>query len=539
MRKTSLAILVALSCAVSACGDRPASYEAPVDKSPALFGLDSKVGVLDKSDNRVVLLTPRAGLTLDRASVEIGKNFVRAEVSPDRKRLFVLSAGDAQRKRDTDERPSLTVIEGETARRFSLESPHSGFAIDPLGRWVALFAAPGTSTLPSTFVENPNEIVLVDLEALPEVAVTPRTLRSFGGRPQRVTFSDPLALPGGARRLLVVETDQDLALLDLDNLRAKPERPVITVRLTSGASAAQVKPAGIVIDDGEPGRADDARIGVRLAGLPNVVTLTLAPNDLGAPPEPNTTPNDFRPVPNLTDVGGTPEDIVFVRTDVGVRLAAIVPTTRAAVLVDPETSVTTKVDLPESYSHISIVTKIVGGAGGTDTTLLYGGSGSRGGIAFWSLGRATGEPYRSVEVVPLATSVDSVLDVPPPRPELKVLKSASANGFFVLNLMTRTAAPLETSATPTLHVSPDGQRLWVFKPDSPNLAALSLSDLHPVQLPLDRNINAVFDIENIDGGRALVAIDTRGAVGATVLDALAPDTAASHSYYGLLLEGLK
>ena len=41
-----------------------------------------------------------------------------------------------------------------------------------------------------------------------------------------------------------------------------------------------------------------------------------------------------------------------------------------------------------------------------------------------------------------------------------------------------------------------------------------------------------------DGGRSLVALDNRGAVGATVLDAIAPDTATSRSYYGLLLEDL-
>jgi hypothetical protein len=48
----------------------------------------------------------------------------------------------------------------------------------------------------------------------------------------------------------------------------------------------------------------------------------------------------------------------------------------------------------------------------------------------------------------------------------------------------------------------------------------------------------VFDVARAGGGRSLVTLDTRGAVGATVLDALAPDTAASRSYYGLLLEDL-
>src|SRR5690606_8112246 len=134
------------------------------------------------------------------------------------------------------------------------ESPHSGFAIDPEGRYAALFAAPGQGQ--TAFVENPNEIVIVDLTAPEAEAVTPRTIRSFGGRPQRVTFTKPLSLPGGMRRLLVVETDQDVHLLDLDNVRATPRRPEITVRLTTGSSATALRPAAIVVDDGEPSRND-------------------------------------------------------------------------------------------------------------------------------------------------------------------------------------------------------------------------------------------------------------------------------------------
>ena len=42
-------------------------------------------------------------------------------------------------------------------------------------------------------------------------------------------FTDPLALPGGTRRLLVVQTDRDVALLDLADLSI----PEITIRLTT------------------------------------------------------------------------------------------------------------------------------------------------------------------------------------------------------------------------------------------------------------------------------------------------------------------
>jgi hypothetical protein len=524
-----------LVCAglASACGDRPDRFSVGVDTQVQSFGLTNSVALLDAKEDRVALLTPRAGQDLDRVFLSIGKGAVQAEVSPDLHRLFVLSAGDVPRRKDHDQQPSLNVIENGGVRRFPLAAPHSAFAIDPQGRYVALYAAPTTAQ--TSFVENPNEIVIVDLQAPDNAAVTPRTLRSFGGRPQRVTFTDQLLLPGGPRRLLVVETDQDVHLLDLDNVRATPQRPEITVRLTTGDTAAALSPAGIVVDDGDPKKNDDARIGIRVNNSSSVFTLTLVAASGEPTTEPGTVPNDFHPEPNLTDVGGVPGDIVFVRTTVGLRLAAIVPSTQKAVLVDPTTSITSDVDLPEQYEKISLITNVVGGAAGADTALLYGSPASRG-VAFLSLGKAVGQTYRTVEVVSLATSIGTVEDVPPPRPELKVLEGG--NTFFVLNLTSRTASPLTTLGSPTIHVSADGQRLWAFQKGTSQLAEVTLQDLHPIPLPLDRPINAVFDVARADGGRSLVAIDTRGGVGATVLDALSPDTTASRSYFGILLEGL-
>ncbi|OJY29518.1 MAG: hypothetical protein BGO98_47570 [Myxococcales bacterium 68-20] len=535
--KSKVAVL-GLALAGSACGDRPDVYDAPIETQLQAFALVDRVALLDRPANRVALLTPKAGQELDRRFVGVGRSTVRAEASPDQRRLFVLSAGDVPRRKDKNERPSLTVVEGAGARRFELESPHSGFSIDPKGRYVALFAAPAAGTVQTAFVENPNEIVIVDLEAPADAAVTPRTLRSFGGRPQRVSFTDPLSLPGGQRRLLVVETDQDVHLLDLDNIRATPRRPEITMRLTSGATAASVKPAAIVVDDGDPARNDDARIGVRAANDSSVFMFTLVPAPATqVAEEPGTVLNDFFPEPNQTDVGGIPSDIQFVRTDGGLRLAAVVPTARKAVLVDPTTSITIDVQLTEPYSRMSLITSVVGGAAGADTALLYGSGGSRG-VAFWSLGKTLDKNYRTVEVVSLASSIERVRDVPPPRPELKVLEGQGSGGFFVLNLASRTAAPLTTLAQPTIHVAPDGQRLWAYQRGSLQLAQVTLENLHPIPLPLDRPIDSVFDVVRADGGRSLVALDARGGVGATVLDALAPDTTASRSYYGILLEGL-
>ncbi|HEY8080322.1 MAG TPA: hypothetical protein VIF62_39600 [Labilithrix sp.] len=531
MRKAILAALIA-----TACGGRPDTYDAPIANVQAI-GLDTQVALVDDGAHRVVLLTPLAEQDLARASLPVGKGVIRAEASADGKRLFVLSTGDVVRKKDQNEKPSLTVIENGGERTFTLESPHSGFSIDPEGRYVALFAAPGGTQ--TTFVENPNEIVVVDLDpsVSADQAVTPRTIRSFGARPQRVSFTPTLGLPGGQRRLLVIETDQDISMLDLDHLKDKPQRPEITVRLTSGATAEVNRPGGVVFDDGDPAANDDSRIGVRIEGGSNVFLIQLVAQSPDAKAQdPTQVPNDFTPIVNLTDVGGAPGDIVFVHTDVGLRLAALVPSTKTAVLVDPATSITQNVDLPDAFQKISLITNVVSSASGTDTALLYG-SGSAG-VAFWSLGKAEGQPYRSVEVVALGTPIVSVEDVPPPRPQLKVLDSSGADAFYVLDLTTRTASPLTTLATATLHVARDGQRVWAFQRSQTNLSVVSLQDLHPIPLPLDRPIDSVWDLARADGGRSLVAIDARGAVGATVLDALAPDTTQSKSFYGFLLEDL-
>lgn len=524
-----------LGLVAAGCGDRPEVYDQPITNIQS-FALTDRVAVVDKGGNQVVLLSPKAGQDLERKFIAIGKGAIVSQVSPDQKRLFVLSVGDVPRQKEKNEPASLTIIEGESVRRLTLESPHSGFTIDPEGRYAAIFAAPGQTQ--TAFLENPNEIVIVDLSATDaSAAVTPRTIRSFGGRPQRVTFTKPLLLPGGPRRLVIVETDQDVHLLDLDNIRATPRRPEITVRLTSGTSTTALTPAGVAVDDGEATKNDDARIGVRVSNSSSVFTLTLVPNTATESDEPGSVPNDFRPEVNLTDVGGAPGDIAFVRTDLGLRLAAVVPTTQKVVLFDPTTSITKEVAVNGAFSRISLITNEVGGSVDGDTALLYGPGGSAG-VAFLSLGRAAGQGFRPIEIVSLGSAIETVRDVPPPRPELKVLEATNASGFFVLNLASRTASPLTTLGAPTIHVAADGRRLWAFQRGTSQLSAVTLDNLHPTPVPLDRPIDAVFDVARADGGRSLVAIDARGAVGATVVDALVPDTTASRSYYGLILEGL-
>jgi hypothetical protein len=110
---------------------------------------------------------------------------------------------------------------------------------------------------------------------------------------------------------------------------------------------------------------------------------------------------------------------------------------------------------------------------------------------------------------------------------------ANGGGFFVLDLQKRTASPLNTTIAETVTIAPDGQRMWTFQ--DTNLASVDFKTLSPTPLVTDLPISAAFDVAR-DGGRSLVAMHTTGTVGATVFDALNPDTATSRRIPAILLE---
>jgi hypothetical protein len=529
--RSGMRALCGAAMLAAACGDRPPEWSRSTDGASA-FGLRSAVALVDPSAERVVMLQALEAQGLARAPIALGRNVVNVRPSPHGEKLFVLSAGHRAVIGDDqpDEAPSLTVIDpraDQPTRRYDLDfltDALFGLTIDPIEeRWAVLYAAPGPS---NALVRNPNELVFIDLDQPPgPTAHVARTLFSFGGRPERLTFTGELSLPTGPERLLIVESDQDLSILRLDHL----DVPEITVPLTSATDTRRLTPAGIIVDDGDPARDDDARIGVRLKDDSTVITLELGPAQGG---------NGFLPRPNLTDVGGVPSDIAFVRTDGGLRLAALVPTRSKATLIDPVTNLTTDVMLPTGYRSISLVTQVTGAtATGSDVALLWNGTAAREGVAFWELGQTAGQPYRSIETLTVAAAVDGVLDVPT-KPRLKVLRTAGASAFYVLDLATRTAAPLLTSTPSISHsMSPAGDQVWTFVVGGTEVASTDLTTGHPRSLLIERPVHQVFEVERADGGLAAMVLHASGGFGATIYDATKLDDETRRLYTGLLTEG--
>jgi len=521
------ALVAFATLGTAACETRDAEWSAYIDKTNFVaVGLEGSVAIVDHSADRVLMLPVEGDLTLAPTSIPLGHGFAAARKTDDGTRLFTLSRGDVPRRKTTDEGPSLLVIDGsnnpKVLEKYPLSDPLSGLELDPQSEFAVVFPSASDT---ETFVQNPNELILVKLaEPASATNPVPISLRSFGGRPQAFKFTPELELPGGKRRLLITSTDRDVALVDL----SAPDKPEITVKLTSGADI--LRPAGSAISDGEPGVDTDARIAIRMANDNNVIVMDLLPA-----PEGSQSPHSFLPVPNINYVGGIPTDMAFVNTDGGLRLAALVPSKKSLTLVEPVTGTTTDVDLGAAFERMTIVTDIVGQTtNGGDIALVWSTSSPN--IAFVALGVTIGKPYKSVERVELVESVSAVLDVPAPNDHLKILTVPSGRNFVVLDLLTRTASPiLAGNGGAHATVARNGQRAWIVSQSTTAVAQLDLATLHPKNVSLNYSVQDAFEVQRRDGGRAVVAIHPAGTVGATVFDAANPSLDNSIEYLGLLL----
>ncbi|HEY4013169.1 MAG TPA: hypothetical protein VGM06_07515 [Polyangiaceae bacterium] len=530
-----------LGLLASSCGGRSPFWDAPASNATS-YGMSGGVALVDDADHRVVILTAMGTEgQLQRTNFTIGHNVASVTTSAAGDRLFILTSGDPPGTPNGDP-PALTTITlaadltpSPTSYPMTVALPN--LALDPLGDWAVAYAG---STPTEGFVQNPNELVFFDLTS--KAAPVARNFQSFGGSPVRLTFTPKLALPGGAKRLLIIETGIDITMADLDDaITTMP--PEITLRL-SGANATQVSPAAVTVDSFDPTSPADARVALRANGDRDVFTFTFAASPAGSL-------NPFVPVPNLTDVGGVPSDIAFVHTDAGLRLAALVPQTSSAVLVDPDSNATTQVALPAGYSNLSLVTNVVSEmttTAGTDVAMLWNANGSSSGVALWALGSTVGQPYFSVEVLGVSQAIQTVEDVPSQSttaPSLKVLEATSSNRFFVLDLSQRTVAPLNTNGPATIVIASDGGRLWAFAQGGTDLAEVTIPSLNPILLKTSLPIANLYDVQAVQPlpsgtappPRALIAIHNTGAMAATVFNATNPAAAPPTLIPALLLEG--
>ncbi|HXK17088.1 MAG TPA: hypothetical protein VNG33_04775 [Polyangiaceae bacterium] len=534
------------------CGGRPSAWDTaftpgvqadaePGDPSGNLQvrGLTGSVALLDPAQNQVMMLTSPEHFALASTRLPVGRDVVQFDSSVDRDRLFVLSRGVTPRYLDSDEPPQLRVFDGGIApkqvQNYVLQDPYNQLEIDPQGEWLIVHGSEG-------LVSNPNELILV---RLPKPGASPgsadalvsKTLNSYGGKPVRFTFTSELTVPGvAARRLLVVQREKDLAIIDLENLDA-PETTVGLPLLPTGDFAS---PTDVVYHAGIDGEVN-SMLAVQLNDS-NVFILTLNESSSAA--------HAFSLDGNEVDVGGVPSKLDFVLTqkDGGLRLAALVPTKRAAVLVEPASGVTQAVPLPAAFTRIRRITSDVSANSGQDIALLYGETTNT--IAFWQLGTTTGTPYRSIDAYDIGINVAQVLDIPGEKyADRKILSGGSTGSkqqFYVLDLAQRKSFPLDVLTNLTLNLSPTGEELWAFEKDATGFAQLTFDPLQPSSLYTQKPIAFVHDFETQHGGDERTALalhilpsNGHSSVAATLFDGLDPNTAQTRFYSELELAGIK
>jgi len=530
------------------CGGRPDAWNVPyeagrqtnddaTDPSGDLQvrGLSGSVALLDPSLNQVLMFTSPSKLELRATRLPVGRDVVEFSSSQARDRLFVLSRGVTPRFKESDEAPQLRVFDGGVAPRqlasYELQDPYDKLELDPAGGWLIVHGSEG-------LVSNPNELILVDLSADAATALSSKTLDSYGGKPKRFVFTSALSVADGTRhRLLAVEREKDLAIIDL----SEREAPEITVGLPQNASGDYASPAAVVYHDGIDGEVH-AMLAVQLENDSNVFLLTL--ND------PTGSEHAFSLDANLVDVGGVPSQLDFVQTrkDGGLRLAALVPSKKAAKLIDPGSSNVQDVALPVGFTQIRRITDDVSESSGQDIALLYGASTNT--IAFWQLGTTTGTPYRSIDAYDLGINVAQVFDVPSAEfADRKILSGPSSSTnkqFYVLDLSERKSFPLDALTDLTLNLSPRGEQLWAFKRGASGFARLTFDPLQPSSLYTEKTIDFVHDFATSRGddqrsALALHVLRNNGhdSIAATLFDGDDPNTAQTKFYSGLELMGIQ
>ena len=541
MKLRHIARISATLCAALlgvACGDRPAawdtSYQPGSDASGKrlVAGLTGSVAVLDPGLNELMMLTSPEPLSVVSTRLPVGRDVVKFETSPARDRLFVLSRGVQPRFRDTDEPPQLRVFDGgiqpRQLERYELPDAYEQLEVDPLGEWLIVHGSEG-------LVSNPNELILVRLGE-GQATLPSKTLDSYGGKPLKFTFTSELSVPGASpRRLLVVQRERDLAIIDLADLDA----PEITVGLPEKANGGYA-PAAVAFHDAIEDEVGPM-LAVQLEGGSDVYLLTLGPA--------TGSEHAFSLDANLVDVGGVPSTIDFVQTQKGggLRLAALVPSKKAAMLIEPASGKVLEVQLPAPFDKIRRITDDVSEASGQDIALLYGQTNT---IAFWQLGTTTGTPYRSIDAYDIGINVGSVLDIPGSTYADRKILAGSSTGvsqqFYVLDLTQRKSFPLDVLRSLTLNLSPDGERLWAFEPGATGFARLTFDPLQPSSLYTERSIDYVHDFatQRGDSSRSALALHVLSSaggytLGATLFDGLEPSTAKTKFVSSLELGGIR
>lgn len=469
------------------CDDLPPLPSQQIELSPQ--ALDDHAVWIDQQNDQALYLdvtATRPEPVLEAVAIEPGPISLTRRNEHDE--LLLLSLGASRGSGSV-----LTLLnESGVARRVELGTRFDTLIQSDDGRFVFARVRGGTDDV----LFNPNEVAIVDLDQTGSDAVTQRTLRSTGAGAQQVIFSPIMRIAGEDRRLAVVLSSSQAALLDLNY----PERPEFTVELTQNADVGlnQVRFS-----------ADEQKIYLLGSNSNDIYVITLLPADANRE-------NDFEPSLNTLGIGARPTDMTLYGAGSASRLLAVGGAD--ALVIEAGSNRITRIPLGISAQRLHLFSSTAPFDSAVEERALIYGVGDQV-VAFLDLEQVEERTTRNVETLNLGAPIASLRVLG----ETLVLVLHQNRGLSLLDLEERTVSPItatvDTSSTlPSL----DLNRLWVGASGSQVLAYLDLEDFHPSQVELGAPIEQVLLFTRGKSKRVLVVHPSSlGRV--TILDAERPE----------------
>jgi len=372
------------------------------------------------------------------------------------------------------------------------------------GRYAIVYR---TGTTDSRTLDNPNELVVVDLDKLPDAAgaVTRKTPDGLGHTLTRVLVSPTLRIAEQDRRLLVVLSAAEVTLFDLTHL----DRRATIVQLDESR---QIEPEQVVWSKSNP------TLYVRARSSDNIFMFRFEAHDNDA------LGNDFRPTINPLSGGDGPRDIALFGTGSAERLLVVAEQSSQVLVIDPSSSKTTALALQKPAQRILLFE----GVSPSDTrvqtrALLY--SEKQQAITFVDPEDLSESPEEKLETIQVSSPVTGLF---PLLAEGRVML-LQMQGVTLLNLGERTLTPISASAVLTQEAplfDSERKRLWVGLSQQPWIGTLDIESGMTDEIRLDAAVHSLVPLLGL-GRLAVVHADALGYVTLVDLERPAPEHAIS------------
>jgi hypothetical protein len=511
---SSTRVLLSLTVLAVACGDREQDFAAPIDLLPPVAVKNGLV-LVDRGGDRVFALATDA-LSADThpAIAPLPSEPLLAVAHNGSDDALVLTDGQRATSRQ-DAKPSALCTVRVTGLRkcFTLGNPFDSLAQSADGRYAMVYRTGRAMRV----IENRNEIALVDFEA---DEVTPLSLENLGDTPRSVFFSPEMEILGEVRRLALVLSERNVAIIDLNY----PKRQETTVQLSQQGSVA-VAPAQVLFSANAP------VIYLRASNSDDLFAFQLTERPGGSEGADGKEHNDFRPTLNQLGVGARPSDMALFGDEQDARLLTIAENGYAVVVVETATGRPTSVPLSSLATNILLFeAESPRDDNVAPRALLYARDSAT--LTFVDLADLESRGERNLEELVLEAPVRKLI----PLEAESLVMVLHDDGVSLVSLDSRTVAPISTSvALEDALFDEVGRQLWVGPSGQPWLGSLDLETGEPNELLLDAPIEALVPLFD-DGMIAVVHSSDVGHL--TVIDLDDPDREHATALRGFFLDGI-